>query len=76
MGNKNVAAIRRLVDELKYDDEHLVRDCVAGFRLVGDLDPCGVFPAAPAEEKGDAGRTYDDGQVGPARRGRAPSAYG
>ena len=46
MGNKNIAVCRKLVQHLKYGDVDLIADMTQGFKMVGDIGQCHVYPPA------------------------------
>ena len=48
MAAKRLAVVSRLIDHMGYMDKFLVKDLVAGFKVLGVLDPCEEFPEQPA----------------------------
>mgnify|MGYP000470962307 FL=1 len=48
MASKRIAVVARLVEHMGYLDDRLVKDLVAGFKVLGLLDSCPEFPELPA----------------------------
>ena len=71
MEGNHIASVGKLVEEVGFDDQYLVRDLVAGMKVVGPLGTCGEYPSvlamplAPLDDLVTAARWYQHAARGP-----------